>query len=508
MAENTSAIQDGDQNNQGTVTNNSYLESRSHKLGFTLPPSGFLARALTRTLIAAVGWTILWTMIGDDLLPGGNLFGIFIILVFSALGGFLISNIPYIVLPSLFGMLIVGFLLRNVPGIDVAKHINKQWSATLRSIALVVILIRSGLELDPVALKKLKFTCIRLAFGPCIAEAVTVAIVVRYFLGMPWLWSFQLGFVLGAVSPAVVVPQLLVLQEKGYGVQQGIPTLVMAASSCDDVLAISLFGVFLGIAFSEGNLYFNIFRGPLELLLGVAIGCLAGLICWFLPNKKETDRSRVRFVLLSGFGLLSLFGCNAAQFSGAGALGVLTMAFIAAYKWGEEEKTPINNAMSIVWEFFQPLLFGLIGAEISLDYLDGRFVGKCVGALVICITMRMLVTFLIMAGNKLTNKEKAFVAIAWLPKATVQAAIGSLSLDIARQRGYAGKPQEEYGIQIITMAVLSILLTAPVGAAGIALAGPLLMRRVQPEEQDMRAEDRLLCIQERPNKDIALNDMT
>ena len=193
MAENSLTMQEREENSAELDTSGSYLCAGLHKLGFTIPPSGFLARVLTRTLIVVVGWTILWTMIGDDLLPGGNLFGIFITLVFSALGGFLVSNIPCIVLPSLFGMLIVGFLLRNIPGIDVAKHINKQWSATLRSIALVVILIRSGLELDPVALKKLKFTCMRLAFGPCITEAVTVAIVVRYFLGMPWLWGFQLG---------------------------------------------------------------------------------------------------------------------------------------------------------------------------------------------------------------------------------------------------------------------------------------------------------------------------
>jgi len=105
----------------------------------------------------------------------------------------LASHIPVIALPSLFGMLVVGFLLRNVPYIDVAKHIDNQWSATLRSVALVVILIRSGLELDPIALKRLKFTCMRLAFGPCICEAVTVAIVVRYILDMPWLWGLQLG---------------------------------------------------------------------------------------------------------------------------------------------------------------------------------------------------------------------------------------------------------------------------------------------------------------------------
>jgi len=114
-----------------------------------------------------------------------------------------------------------------------------------------------------------------------------VAIVGKLLLDMPWLWGFQLGFVLGAVTPAVVVPQLLTLQQKGFGVEQGIPTLVMAASSFDDVIAISLFGVFLGIAFSEGNLVFNIFRGPIELLMGVVFGSLVGVLCWFLPNKTE-----------------------------------------------------------------------------------------------------------------------------------------------------------------------------------------------------------------------------
>lgn len=163
------------------------------KCGFIVPPTGFLARTLTRTLIVVTSWLVLWCVVGKDLLPGGNLFGLFIVLVCSSLGGFLASHIPCLVLPSLFGMLVVGFVLRNVPYIDVAKHIDSRWSATLRSIALVVILIRSGLELDPIALKRLKFTCIRLAFGPCICEAVTVAVIVRYLLDMPWLWGLQLG---------------------------------------------------------------------------------------------------------------------------------------------------------------------------------------------------------------------------------------------------------------------------------------------------------------------------
>ena len=161
--------------------------------GVTLPPSGFCGRVLTRGLIVTLIWAVAWSIIGKDALPGGNIFGIYIVIVCASLCGFLVGRIPYLHLPPLLGMLLAGFLLRNVRGIDLARHIDKRWSSTLRSMALVVILIRSGLGLNTSALRKLKFTVIRLAFLPCILEAVTAAILVHLLLDMKWLWAFQLG---------------------------------------------------------------------------------------------------------------------------------------------------------------------------------------------------------------------------------------------------------------------------------------------------------------------------
>ena len=157
------------------------------------PPSGFCGQILTRGFIMLLCWAVLWSIIGQELLPGGNIFGIFNVIVLAALGGFLTRRLSRDTFPPLLGMLVVGFILRNVPGINVARHIDKKWSATLRSMALVVILTRSGLELDPGALRRLKFTVIRLAFSPCIGEAITVAVVGKLLLDMPWLWGFQLG---------------------------------------------------------------------------------------------------------------------------------------------------------------------------------------------------------------------------------------------------------------------------------------------------------------------------
>lgn len=169
------------------------FKKRLVEAGVTIPPSRFFGRVLTRGLVVVLIWAVLWSIIGADALPGGNIFGIFIVIVSASLCGFLVCKIPYLHLPPLLGMLLAGFLLRNVRGIDVARHIDKKWSSTLRSMALVVILIRSGLGLNTSALKKLKFTLARLAFLPCILEAVTAAILVHLLLDMKWLWAFQLG---------------------------------------------------------------------------------------------------------------------------------------------------------------------------------------------------------------------------------------------------------------------------------------------------------------------------
>lgn len=164
-------------------------------VGLTLPPTRFFGRVLTRGLIVVLIWAVSWSILGADALPGGNIFGIFIVIVAASLCGFVVSKIPYLHLPPLLGMLAAGFLLRNVRGIDMARHIDKSWSSTLRSMALVVILVRSGLGLNTAALRRLRFTLARLAFLPCILEAVTAAVLVHLLLDMKWLWAFQLGFV-------------------------------------------------------------------------------------------------------------------------------------------------------------------------------------------------------------------------------------------------------------------------------------------------------------------------
>lgn len=168
-------------------------ETCPQKYGCTVPPTKHLAHLLTALILLILSWSVLWSVIGRDVLPGGNIFGILTVMVFSSVGGLLVKYIPRLSLPPLLGMLIAGFMLRNVPHIDFASHIDKKWSSSLRSIALVIILIRSGLGLNTDALKRLKFTVMRLAFLPCAIEAIIASVMAYYLLDMRWQWAFQLG---------------------------------------------------------------------------------------------------------------------------------------------------------------------------------------------------------------------------------------------------------------------------------------------------------------------------
>ncbi|KAM8906253.1 sodium/hydrogen exchanger 9B2 isoform 5-T5 [Lycaon pictus] len=272
------------------------------------------------------------------------------------------------------GMLLAGFLIRNIPIISDNVQIKYKWSSALRSIALSVILVRAGLGLDSKALKKLKGVCIRLSMCPCLVEACTSALLAHFLMGLPWQWGFILGFVLGAVSPAVVVPSMLLLQEGGYGVEKGIPTLLMAAGSFDDILAITGFNTCLGMAFSTGSTVFNVFRGILEVVIGVAAGSLLGFFIQYFPSSDQDKLVWKRAFLVLGLSVLAVFSSVYFGFPGSGGLCTLVMSFLASLKWAGE-KAEVEKIIAGAWYIFQPLLFGLIGAEVSIASLRPETVG-------------------------------------------------------------------------------------------------------------------------------------
>ncbi|XP_064107888.1 sodium/hydrogen exchanger 9B2-like [Macrobrachium nipponense] len=355
------------------------------KYAFTCPPHGRVGDLLIWIIAGLAAWGCLISITGDKALPGGNFFSLIVLYIMAILGG---EAVQLLGLPSLLGSLLVGIFFRSIPGLDViGSNIDFQWSAALRGIALVINFnnVLGGWGLDPVALRKLSFTVVRLAFCPCIMETVSTAVAAWLLLGLPWSWGFMLGFILAAVSPAVVVPSLLKLGEEGYGVDKGIPTLVIAAASIDDVLAISGFSVMLGLTFAEGALpmlnpsksradtasgqsfLHEEFKVHLELLLSLidesdAYDDIEMLLLKFTQGEKAS--SSFRELQQTFLGPIA----NNAALESAGAIAVLTVAFVAGLGWRkpETEDPEVEDYYKSIWAYVMPLMFSLIGSEINL----------------------------------------------------------------------------------------------------------------------------------------------
>ncbi|KAM5340146.1 sodium/hydrogen exchanger 9B2 isoform 2-T2 [Glossophaga mutica] len=443
--EGSSIVNTSERSLQETPTESNHLQRL--KQTFACPPHGLLDRVITNVTMVVLLWAVVWSITGSECLPGGNLFGIIILFICAIIGGKIMGLIKLPTLPPLpplLGMLLAGFLIRNIPVISENVQIRHRWSSALRSLALSVILVRAGLGLDSKALKKLKGVCVRLSMGPCLVEACTSALLAHFLMGLPWQWAFILGFVLGAVSPAVVVPSMLLLQEQGYGVEKGVPTLLMAAGSFDDILAITGFNTCLGVAFSTGQ---TCVEASLPRVGAVRV-CGVQQRALRLPWFRRTVHIGPGFSCRPGMG----------------------------------QPKKVEKIISVAWDIFQPLLFGLIGAEVSIASLRPETVGLCVATLGIAVLIRILTTFLMVCFAGFNIKEKIFISFAWLPKATVQAAIGSVALDTARSHGDI--QLEEYGMDVLTVAFLAILITAPIGSLLIGLLGFRLLQKAEYPNKD------------------------
>ena len=394
-----------------------------------------------------------------------------ILLFAAASGGGWVAARCY--MPPLVGMLAAGFALRNLPG-DWLQALPDRWSVALRLLALTVLLLRAGLGLDLAALQRLRGVLLRLAFLPNLAEALTIAAVAYVALGLPPLWCLLLGFVIAAVSLAVVVPGLLELQLAGYGVAQGIPTMVLAAASFDNVISITGFGICLSLLFGgqgDISLAASLLRAPLEVALGLGAGVALGLACATLRQAQGGVRATVLLLL----GLVAVFAGWVGGMTGGGSLAAITMGAAAARGW-RQVRDPASVIMGRLWTLSQPFLFGLIGAAVVLAQINLAYIGAGLMTLTAGLCVRLAVTYAAVRGAGFNLRERWFIALAWLPKATVQAAVGALALDLARQH-HAGPQVEMYGLQVLTLAVLAIMGTAPIGALAMAWSGPRWLRR-------------------------------
>lgn len=363
-------------------------------------------------------------------------------------------------LPGLLGMIIIGVLIGPY-GFALLSEDMMQASGDLRKIALIVILLRAGLGIEKENIKKVGKPAIKLSFIPGLMEGFTVAFLAMLFLDFTFVQGGILGFIIAAVSPAVIVPAMLDLMDRGLGKEKNIPTLILAGASIDDVFAITIFSAFLGIyGGGEINIGLKILSIPLSIALGILSGILIGWILIKVFQRYEISSTQRMLIVLSSAVLLTTFEAIVeSKVELAGLLGVMAIGFILFEKMPKLGAN-LSSKFNEVWVFAQILLFVLVGAQVNVRLaLEAGLLGILI--IGIGLLARSLGVLISLIGTDLNRKERLFSVIAYLPKATVQAAIGAIPLSMG----------VESGDLILSLAVLSIVLTAPLGAIAIKMTG-------------------------------------
>jgi NhaP-type Na+/H+ or K+/H+ antiporter len=363
-------------------------------------------------------------------------------------------------LPGLVGMLLVGVVLGPYV-LGLMRPELMSVSADLRMVALIVILLRAGLELRRETINKVGRTALIMSTVPAIFEGAVITVVAPMLFGITYLEAAILGSIIAAVSPAVVVPLMVDFIRKRKGAKKGIPTMILGASSLDDVFVIVVFTILMGMhAGSYENVYLKLFEIPEAVLLGAVAGALTGYVLYRLFEHFHLRATKMTIVVVAcSILLMWLEEELKTRLEMSALIGVMTVGVILLEKT-EHRAHKISEKLSKVWIFAEILLFVLVGAQVDVRVaLDAG----AAGALLIFagLIARSVGTYVSVLGAGLNFREKLFCVISYIPKATVQAAIGAVPLE-------AGLPAGEV---ILAVSVLSILITAPLGAIGIMYTG-------------------------------------
>tara|TARA_B100000686_G_scaffold354459_1_gene464838 strand:+ start:444 stop:1634 length:1191 start_codon:yes stop_codon:yes gene_type:complete len=363
-------------------------------------------------------------------------------------------------LPGLLGMLFLGILCGPYV-LDVIKPELMDVSADFRKVALIVILLRAGLELSRDILKRVGGTALIMSCVPAIFEGLIVFWLAPILFEISYLEAAILGTILAAVSPAVVVPLMLNLIDEKRGTGKAIPTLILGASSVDDIFVIVIFTILLGIdTGATENILLNLLEIPESILLGIFTGGVCGYLLYYIFERYNFRSTKMTLMVVSSSIMLTWLEEELKPFVLISALlAVMTVGFILSEK-KEIFAHKISKKLAKVWIFAEIILFVLVGARVNITVgLDAGLEGAVL--IFVGLFFRSFGTWVSLWGSDFNRKEKMFCVVSYLPKATVQAAIGAVPLEM-------GLPGGEI---ILAISVLSILLTAPLGAVGISVTG-------------------------------------
>lgn len=411
---------------------------------------------------------------------------IFFTLFLIVFGGVLLNKlakrirIPPLVLYLLYGVLLSLLQEKVGSSFTFLDSGVRNISSPIRKVALIIILLKAGLSLNLSDLKKVGRPAILRSFLPACTERVAVGIFGKRILGLTYTESFLLGSVLGAVSPAVVIPRMSKLRDEKYGTEKGIPQLVIAGSSIDDIIRIVFYQCFLTREKGGSLSARTILNIPISIVTGVGSGILLGRLLSFVFNKVERNDTFKLLLLLSiCFGLTYLEDLVSPYFGYSSLLSIITCA-IVIHKKGEQISLILKTKFNEIWYLAEIFLFILVGAGIKIEYA-GKYFLPALLLLLISLAFRSLAVTGCLVKTKLSFKERGFVVISYLPKATVQAAIGGGLLDLGNQLLASGAANAESviaaGTIVLSVSVLAIIITAPFAAISRNLLYPHRLKR-------------------------------
>lgn len=373
-------------------------------------------------------------------------------------------------LPRIIGMLITGIILGPYV-LDFLDPSILSISSDLRKMALIIILIKAGLSLNLSDLKKVGRPAIMMSFVPASCEILAYTLFAPLLLGVSRIEAALMGAVLSAVSPAVVVPRMVQLIENKYGTKQAIPQMILAGASCDDIFVIVLFTTFLGMTQGGHANLMDFMNIPVSIILGILLGAITGYLLYlffetsYARNHYVRNSMKVIIILGISFLLIAIEGWLEGKISVSGLLAVTSMAVVLKMKSSAFVSKRLSEKFGKLWLAAEVILFVLVGAAVDIRYtLDAGL--SAVIMIVLALLIRSIGVLICTAGTRLTGKERLFCVISYLPKATVQAAIGSVPLA-------AGLP---CGKIILSVAVMGIVITAPLGAFGIDMSYKKLLQ--------------------------------
>lgn len=378
-----------------------------------------------------------------------------LIIIFGLIFGFFCKKLK---IPALIGMLFTGIILGPyVLNLIDSKTLNI--SSELRQIALIVILIKAGLSLDISDLKRIGKSSILLSFLPASFEILAYFIFARIFFKIRSVDALLMGSVLAAVSPAVVVPRMVKLIEEKRGVEKSIPQMILAGASCDDIFVLVLFSSFLSMAKGEDVSLVSLVNVPISIILGIIVGAIIGYILYivfeFFYKKGDMIRNSTKLIIILAisFLLVAMENLLKDKIAFSSLLAVIAMSCIFKIKANYEVSSRLSEKFGKLWIFAEVLLFVLVGAEVNILYIT-KLGFISIIMIFLALIIRSLGTLLSISGSNLNKKEELFTVFSYMPKATVQAAIGAVPLANGLSSGEI----------ILSMAVLGIIITAPIGA--------------------------------------------